>query len=232
MNLISVVIFLIVLLYVIMGFKRGVIKTGVSLIGTFAILILSFVFKDTLANFLMKNLPFFNFAGVFNGIKAINILMYEIVSFVVIFVVLYCILNILLSLSGLIEKILKLTIILAIPSKILGALLGLIEGIVVAFLLTFVLLHLGPTEKMVMESKTAIVLLERTPIIGKMAVNTTLALEEINNLVNDLKKDDDRQAANLNVLNKLIYYKIISGEDAQKLIDNKKIVFDSDVKVA
>ena len=45
MNIMSVVIILIVLLYVALGFKRGVIKTGVSLIGTIAILVVSFCFK-------------------------------------------------------------------------------------------------------------------------------------------------------------------------------------------
>ena len=61
MNIISVAIILIVLLYVVLGFKRGVIKTGVSLVGTIAILVVSYVLKDIVASFLMKYLPFFNF---------------------------------------------------------------------------------------------------------------------------------------------------------------------------
>ena len=53
MNIMSVVIILIVLFYVVLGFKRGVIKTGVSLIGSVAILVVSYVLKDIVANFLM-----------------------------------------------------------------------------------------------------------------------------------------------------------------------------------
>lgn len=231
MNIISVVIILIVLLYVVLGFKRGVIKTGVSLVGTIAILIVSYVLKDFVASILMKFLPFFNFGGVFNGITAINILMYNMISFIVVFVVLYCILNILLTLSGLIEKLLKMTIILAIPSKILGVLLGLIEGLLVSFLLCFVFLHLAPTEKYVMDSKLAIVLLERSPFIGRMTTSTTLALEEINNIVNSLKEDDNRSEANFKVLHQLIYWKVITVDEAQKLIDDKKMVFDNEVQL-
>ena len=93
MNIMSAVIILIVLFYVVLGFKRGVIKTGVSLIGTIAILVVSFVLKDIVANFLMEHLPFFNFGGIFDGITSINILMYEMISFIVVFVILYCILK-------------------------------------------------------------------------------------------------------------------------------------------
>lgn len=231
MNIISAVIILIVLLYVVLGFKRGVIKTGVSLIGTIAILIISYVLKDIIANFLMEKLPFFNFGGIFDGITSINVLMYNMISFIVVFVILYCILNILITLSGLVEKILKITVILAIPSKILGALLGLIEGVLVAFLITFVLLHLAPTEKYVMDSPLAIVLLERTPFIGRMTTSTTLALEDINKIVNSLKEDDNRSEANYEVLHKLIYWKVITVEEAQKLIDNKKIEFENDIEL-
>lgn len=223
MNLISVIIILIVLLYVVLGFKRGVIRSGVQLIGTIAVLVIAFSLKGVLANFLMKILPFFDFGGVFVGITSINILIYELISFVVIFVLLYCILNILLTLSGLIEKILKMTIILAIPSKILGALLGLVEGIIMAFLISFVLVHIPVTEKMVMESKIAIVVLERTPIIGTIAARTTLAIEDINNLLNDLDKNANREEANFKVLHTLIYYKVISEKDAQALLDSGKI---------
>ena len=231
MNIMSVVIILIILFYVVLGFKRGVIKTGVSLIGSVAILVVSYVLKDIVANFLMDKLPFFNFGGIFEGITSINILMYEMISFIVVFVILYCVLNILLTLSGLIEKILKFTIVLAIPSKILGALLGLVEGVIVAFLVAFVFLHLAPTEKYVMDSKLAIVVLERTPFIGKMTTSTTLALEDINKIVNSLKEDDNRSEANYKVLHQMIYWKVITVDQAQKLINDKKIEFDNDVEL-
>lgn len=225
MNWIDIVCLMIILMYVALGFKRGVIKSGVQLIGTLAVLVLSFTFKGLLANFLMKMLPFFNFSGIFNGITAMNILIYELISFVLLFVLFYCILNIIVSISGIIETILKFTVVLAIPSKILGALLGLIEGIVMAFLVAFVMLHLAPTEKKVMDSEIAIVILERTPIIGQIASNTTLALEDINNILKDVTEEEDRDSANFKVLHTLIYYNVISQEDAQKLIDDKKLVF-------
>ena len=73
MNIIDVVSILIILLFGVIGLKKGVIKSLVQLVGTCAVLVLAFVFKDYLANFLMEHLPFFNFGGVFDGISSINI---------------------------------------------------------------------------------------------------------------------------------------------------------------
>ncbi len=223
MDIISVAVILVILLCGVLGFKKGVIKTGVQLIGTICVLIIAYALKDSVANLLMKYLPFFNFGGIFEGITAINILMYEMISFIVIFILLYCILNILLTLSGAVEKLLKFTIILAIPSKILGFILGLMEGIIFTYMILFVFLHLPQTENMVMDSKVALVVLERTPFIGSVALKTTLALEQINDIVKDLNDDTSRDEINFNVIHTLVYYKIISQEDVEELMNSGKL---------
>lgn len=223
MDIISVAVILVILLCGVLGFKKGVIKTGVQLIGTICVLIIAYALKDSVANLLMKYLPFFNFGGIFEGITAINILMYEMISFIVIFILLYCILNILLTLSGAVEKLLKFTIILAIPSKILGFILGLMEGVIFTYMILFVFLHLPQMENMVMDSKVALVVLERTPFIGSVALKTTLALEKINDIVTDLNDDTSRDEINFNVIHTLVYYKIISQEDVEELMKSGKL---------
>ena len=224
MNIIDVVSILIILLFGVIGLKKGVIKSLVQLVGTCAVLVLAFVFKDYLANFLMEHLPFFNFGGVFDGISSINILIYELISFVVIYILLYCVLSIIINLAGLVEKLLELTVILAIPSKILGGIVGLIE-------VTFILFHIPATEGMVADSKFSIILLERTPIIGSLAASTTQALERIDELLDEIDENSNREDVNFQVLHTLVYYNIISKEDAQKLIDDGKIVFSNTVVI-
>ena len=231
MNLIDVISILIILLFGVIGLKRGVIRSLVQLVGTCAVLVLAFVFKDVLAGFLMKYLPFFDFGGIFQGISSINILIYELLSFIVIYILMYCVLSIIINLAGLVEKLLDLTVILAIPSKILGGIVGLIEGIIMAFLITFILFHIPVTEPMVADSKFSIVLLERTPIIGKMAAGTTQALEKINTILEEMDENADREDVNFQVLHTLVYYNIISKDDAQKLIDDGKIVFSKTVVI-
>ena len=231
MNIIDIVSILIILLFGVIGLKKGVIKTLVQLVGTCAVLVLAFVLKDFLANFLMDLLPFFNFGGIFDGITAINVLIYELIAFIVIYIVLYCVLSILINLAGLVEKLLEITVVLAIPSKIMGGILGLIEGLVMAFIITFILFHIPATEPMVAESKFSIVLLERTPIIGSLAASSTQALERINEILNEMDESSNREDVNFQVLHTLVYYNIISKEDAQKLIDDGKIVFSNTVVI-
>lgn len=223
MNIVDASILLIVLLCGVLGFKKGVIKSLVQLIGTVAVVILAYTLKGVLANFLMGFMPFFNFGGIFEGVTAMNILMYEMISFVVIFILFYCILNILLSLSGLIETVLKFTVVLAIPSKILGAIVGLFEGLLIAFMLCFIMLHLPATEKYVIDSYSGVILLERTPFVGPVMARTTLALESINDVVKDMQNEENRTIVNARVLQELIHFQIVSGEDINQLIDSKKI---------
>ncbi len=222
MNFVDVIIILFFAFGAFFGFRKGVIKSLVQLIGTVSIAIIAYILKDYLANFLMDKLPFFNFGGIFNGISAMNIIVYELLSFIVIYIILYCILNIIISISGLIEKLLKLTIVLAIPSKILGAIVGAIEGLAFAFIVTFILFQTAPTTNYVKESATGIILLERLPFMGQVMVKTTLAMEDINELINT-DKSTDKKALNVKILSTMIHYNVISKEKVQELGDAKKI---------
>lgn len=227
MTIIDGVIILIILLCGVLGLKRGVIKSLVQLVGTVSIVIVAYVFKDTVADFLMGFMPFFNFGGIFDGITSMNILMYEMISFVVIFILLYCILNILLTLSGVIELLLKFTVVLAIPSKILGGIVGLLEGVVLAFMISFVMLHMPVTEKYVVESKFATVILERTPYIGTVMAKTTLALEDINEIVKEMKDVSDRKEVDARVLQTLLHYQIVNENTVKELIKDDKLHLDN-----
>lgn len=228
MNIVDIVVIVILLICTLLGFKKGVIKSLVQLVGTAAVLILAYTFKGVIANFLMSFMPFFNFVG-YEGITAINILIYEMLSFVVIFVVLYCVLNVLVSLSGLVEMLLKVTVVLAVPSKILGAIVGLLEGVIMAFVVTFIMLHLGPTQKYVMDSKMSIVLLQRTPFVGQVMIKTTRSLQYINDLVNKMDENTNVESVNAQVLQELIHYRVISKDDVMRLIEDKKIEFSGNV---
>ena len=226
--MIDILCIVIIGIFTYLGWKKGVIRNAISLIGTCTVAILAWSLKDMLANFLIEKLPFFNYAGFFNGMSAMNILVYRIIAFIVIFVVLYCLLNIIFSLSNVVEKLAKLPLVIELPSKILGAILGLIEGIFTAFLVVFALFHISLTCSLVNNSKLGIIILERTPIIGRLAVSDTLALEEIEKIIKDDSKKSDNEDKNLRIIHTLIYYKIIDADSAQKLIDNKKIVFSYD----
>ena len=84
-SVVDVIIVLMILMGAIVGFKNGAIKEGTKFIGLFAVIIISFMLKDKLMVLLYENLPFFNFFGLIKGLDAINILFYQLVSFLIIF---------------------------------------------------------------------------------------------------------------------------------------------------
>ena len=59
MNIIDIGIILVILCFVIIRAKQGLIKSGVSLVGTIIIFAISYTFKEQIGNFLCKYLPFF-----------------------------------------------------------------------------------------------------------------------------------------------------------------------------
>lgn len=227
MNVVDIAIIIIVLLCGFWGFRKGVIRELIQLIGTLIVVFAAYYLKDYLANFLMGFMPFFQFKGIFFGISAINILVYQMVSFVVIFVLLYCILSIIINITNIGDKLLKISLVMAIPDKVLGLFVGLLDGVLFAFLLCFVSFHISPLEQYINDSYMGIVLLERTPFVGKTMTKTVLALEDITELAHSVNENTNMDSVNAQVIQNLIHYKLISKEKVDELIDKKKITLDN-----
>ena len=143
MNIVDAIIILLILSFGAMGFKRGVLKQLVTTVGFVIVIVLAFYLKNPIAEFLSLNLPFFKFGGVFANVTSINIILYQLISFILVVTILEIVLGVLIKITGVIEKILKFTVILGIPSKILGFFVGIIEGFVVVFLVLFILRQPG-----------------------------------------------------------------------------------------
>ena len=92
MTAIDIVIILLLIMFGVVGWKQGIIKEAVQLIGMIIILVIAFMFKGELGNIFCKWLPFFNFNGSpLEGMTTLNILLYQVLGFVIIFTVLYAI---------------------------------------------------------------------------------------------------------------------------------------------
>ena len=85
MNIFDIIIIGFIIVGALLGFSNGVIKTSVGAVGFIVITILSFLAKGVVAGFLFKFCPFFNFWGVLEGVTTVNILLYEVVAFIIIF---------------------------------------------------------------------------------------------------------------------------------------------------
>lgn len=121
MNIVDACIILLLGLGFVIGFKRGFTKSIAKSAGFVLVIILAFILKNPLSEYMYQNLPFLSFWGIFKGVTVLNILLYEVIAFLVILALLSIILKMVIFATSIFEKILNMTIILGIPSKILGA---------------------------------------------------------------------------------------------------------------
>ena len=224
MNIIDIVVILVVLAFACIGANRGVIKQVVTTFGFILAVVIAFFLKNPLAEFLSILLPFFKFGGQFAGATSLNIIMYNIIAFLLIVLILESIVSIFVKISGLIEKVLRWTVILGIPSKILGFFVGIIEGFVIVFLLLFFFSQPALNIDLVNESKLTPLILNSTPGLSNIASDMVETIDDVYELVGDYSDNKmDSNTLNLKAIDIMLEHKIITPKYVRKLIDRKKI---------
>ncbi len=226
MNIIDVAIVLILLLGVIVGFKRGFTKEVLSFLGFFIIVVLAFWLKNPVSIFLYEHLPFFKFGGILKGVTALNIALYEFIALFVILAILTILLKVLVFASSIFEKILKFTIVLGIPSKILGAIVGALESFVWIFILLYIFTLPVFHIEVLTTSKLKDNILKNTPVLSNFADKTLSVIEEFTAL-----KEKYEEAPNANEFNKetidlFLKYNIVTVESVDQLIKQNKLEID------
>ena len=222
MNVVDFVIIILLAFGAVEGFKAGVIKKTTDFVGMFVIVVLAFSFKDKLSTIMYENLPFFSFGGFIKGIDAINILLYEIIAFLIIFAFLLFLLKSLLVVTGLIEKILKATVILSIPSKILGIFVGILESYVYIFIVLVVVTLPIFKADFIRESKIANFMLSDTPVLSSLSSEMIDIYGNVYNIVIN-RKDKSNEEVNTEITKFMIDKKVLSRESAKKLVDRNKL---------
>ena len=173
--------------------------------------------------FFYNNLPFINFGGIFKDITVINILVYEIIAFFMIFALLTLVFQVLLKVTKIFEKILKWTIILGIPSKILGAILGIVQNLIYVFVVLYILNLPTIGFSLMNDSKVANTIMTKTPILTNACDKTLVVFKEISDLSKEYENTDNVTEFNQKALNLMIENKIITKENALKLIEKGKM---------
>ena len=219
MNILDIVIVLILIMCAIIGFKRGAIKEIVSLVGIIIVFIVAFAFKGVLGNVLCKWLPFFNFAGNLEGVTVLNILLYQLIAFLIIYSLLFSVYMIVMRISGIVQKIVHMTIVLWLPSKVIGAVVAFITGYVMVFVVLLALLIPLKDTDIFKNSKFANYIVYDTPILASSSANISTSINEIYELGEDLSKGDiSKNEANVKTMDILLKYKVVSAETARELV--------------
>ena len=219
MNILDIVIVLVLIMSAIIGFKRGAIKEIVSLVGIIIVFILAFSLKGVLGNVLCKWLPFFNFAGNLEGVTVLNILLYQLIAFLIIYSLLFSVYMIVVKISGIVQKIVHMTVILWLPSKVIGAVVAFITGYVMVFVVLLALLIPLKDTDIFKNSKFANYIVYDTPILASSSENISTSINEIYELGEDLSKGDiSKNEANVKTMDILLKYKVVSAETARELV--------------
>lgn len=223
MNIIDAIIFLIILMGAVVGFKNGVIRQTVSLVGFLLVIILAFILKNPLSLWMYEHLPFFNFWGILKGVTVINILLYEVLAFLILVAIFSIILKIILMAAKIIEKILEFTVVLGIPSKILGIFVGALEYYLFVFVLLYVVTLPIFDTKSIKESKFAVNILEKTPVLSSYTEDATKVLNDFVALKDKYEKSSNSEEFNKDALKVLLEYKVVDVKSIDKLVERNKI---------
>lgn len=224
LNIFDLGIILLLIMFLIVGFKNGVIREAFALIGIIAVFILSFVFKGLLGNLMCIILPFFKLSGIIEGFSVINILIYQIIAFMLVFAILLTIYEIFLKISKFIQKLVNLTIILILPSKLLGAVVSLIKGVIVLFAVFIVLMIPLKNSELFTGSTMVNQILYKTPILSQSSNNYINTVEEIYNLAEKVSnKKISTNDANLELLDMMLKHKIVNKSTVESLVKLHKL---------
>lgn len=223
MNIIDVVVIMLLLFGGVSGAKNGFFKQTVILIGTILCFILSWYLKDIIANFLSFTLPFFNFIGPFEGLTSLNIILYQLISFMFLMCLFTSVLIVLAKITGGFEKILNFTIILGIPSKILGFIVGAIEAYIILFALLFFFNQPAFNFEIINESKFTPVIVNSSPGLSNIVGNMNDAIRDIYTISKDYNYTQNSNKFNRRIVDELLEHKVIDVEYVEKLIEKDKL---------
>ena len=167
---IDLLIIILLIMGIIVGFKRGAVKSFLELILLLCSVVAAFYLKNPISVIIYKHFPIIPFSKII----ILNILIYEAIAFILCISLLMIVVKTLLKLSGILDRIIKATIILNLPSRIIGAILGLIQNFIVIFIILFVFSHFKSFSSLINKSKYSNLILNNTPIISKYSkdVNT------------------------------------------------------------
>lgn len=224
LNVFDIGIILLLVMFIIVGFKNGAIRELFALVGIIVVFVLSYSLKGILGNILCIVLPFFKITGVVEGLSVMNILLYQAIAFMIVFAILLTLYEILLKVSKFIQKIVNLTIILILPSKILGGIIAFVKGWIVLFAVFLCLMIPLKNTDLFTSSTMVNKIIYNTPVLSSHSSNFINSVEEIYNLEKELSnKEISKNEANLKTLDLMLKHKIVDKSTVEQLVKLHKL---------
>ena len=223
MNIIDIIIILLLMMGAVIGFKNGVIRQTISFVGFFIVVILAYFLKDFVSGILYQFVPFLTFSGDLAGVTVLNILMYEVISFLLVYFILMAVYHFVVRITGIVETILKFTVILGIPSKLLGMVVGFIEGYIMVFIglycLSLPIFQIPEFHESGIKNQ----MLNHTPMLSNSVSKSLNVVNEFADLKEKYKDTTDKNELNKETLDLFLKYHIVSYDSLKGLIDSGKL---------
>lgn len=220
MNVFDIGIILILISFIVVGCKRGVIKEAIALVATILVFVLSFSLKGIIGNLLCMFLPFFDL----DGFVVLNIFIYQLIAFIIVFLIMLSIYGASLRLSKVLQKIVNATIILVLPSKLLGGVVSFLKGYLILFIIfIFLMIPFGNFE-LFRESACIDFMVHRTPVLSSYTRSFVDPVTEVVSLSSKVaNKKITVNEANLEALDIMLKYKVVEKDTVESLIEFHKI---------
>ncbi len=218
----NVVIIAFIVLGIFSGIKKGFLESSVRFIGTIIALVFAYALKNPLSVFLYTHLPFFKLTGIFKGVTALNIVIYELIAFMIVFSIMMLIINIVVKITGLFDRILSFILLFGLPNKILGGIVGFIESIIVLYFVCFIYTF-GVSLAGASRPTTLVDDIMNIPVLERTFGDSFNSITDIATLAQDYESINDKDEYNQKALETLMKYDIITCENAKALIEDGKI---------
>ncbi len=225
--LVDVIIILIIVSETYAGYKKGFLESSIKLLGFIGAFIGAYMLKSPLSVFMYTHLPFFKFEGLFKGVASLNIIVYEVMAFLITFIVLRIAIKVVARLLGLVERLLSFIFFIGVPSKILGALVGFVKSIIVLYFAAFVF-KFGCNFMNVEIKESLADDIISIPVLKNVFGNALSSFEEITSIARDYEDTKDKTEFNDKAIDILLKYNVITKDNLQILIDNGKIKSNDD----
>lgn len=219
---INIIIVVFVISEVFAGMKKGFFESSIRFVGFIASVIGAYLLKNPISVLLYTHMPFFEFGGLFKGVSALNIIVYELIAFVLVFIFLMILVKIACKVTGIIDRIMSMVFLLGIPNKILGGIVGFVQSLIFLYFVIFAVKVVGNLVGMEMRPSLADVVME-VPILKDTFGDTLDSLDDITALATEYEDTKDKDEFNNKALEILVEYNIITEENLEILIESGKI---------
>lgn len=217
----AVIIFIII--GALKGWKFGGITSALSLVATIFIFVAAFYIKDYLAPLMYMNLPFVKFAGVFEGVSSLNIMLYQVLAFIIAIIGLLIVLAILVKITKFLDKLVNWTLILALPNKILGLVFGALQYNIIVYFILFIVLQIPYTSQYVKDSKAGSGIIDNTPVLSQVTEELHNTYNEVYEVCKKGADTTDKDEVNRLAVEVMMKHNVVTFDEVKELRNQRKI---------